>query len=135
MLGSVHQFRCHRILRRLRAAAPAAGARAYGIPRGDGFERVSCAHYLVRRCDCVPARRILLTVRRLPQAEIVIYLGLVLMCAGATTPVRFCSKARHHDELALTIPGTALLCTGAAARRGDRKPTLCCSPDARVVPG
>ena len=54
VLGSVHQFRCHRILRRLRAAAPVAGARAYGIPRGDWFERVSCAHYLVRWCDCVP---------------------------------------------------------------------------------
>jgi hypothetical protein len=49
-LGSVHQYACHRILRKLRARARTAGSRSsdYGIPRGDWFEKVSCAHYLVR---------------------------------------------------------------------------------------
>jgi hypothetical protein len=49
-VGSVHQYACHRILRNLRARAQTATSRTseYGIPRGDWFEHVSCAHYLVR---------------------------------------------------------------------------------------
>ncbi|GBG63484.1 hypothetical protein CBR_g38102 [Chara braunii] len=77
--GTVHQWRCHRIVGALRADKRTSsktnggarlpgkdevisGDRIYGIPRGDWFEYVSCAHFL---------------------AEIVIYTGLIL-ASGAT---------------------------------------------------
>lgn len=61
--GSVHQHRCHAILAALRSSSNKGvdSRSGYGVPRGDWFQLVSCAHYL---------------------AEIVIYAGLVIASGG-----------------------------------------------------
>lgn len=63
LYGSVHQHTCHEILASLRPADKSSVSNDYGIPRGDWFELVSCAHYL---------------------AEIVFYAGLLIACGGTS---------------------------------------------------
>jgi hypothetical protein len=93
VFGSVHQVACHRILRNLRGAIHrTARARVYGIPKGDWFEHVSCAHYLVRCAAAAaqPGKRCYVVTPQAhgSQAEVVLYCGLAAVTGARVIVVR-----------------------------------------------
>jgi hypothetical protein len=87
-LGSVHQYRCHLILRKLKAKP----GDAYGLPKGDWFSLVSSPHYLAEICIYVGLAVLA------PSLESALMLGFVvcnLCVTGAATHAYYQKMFKH----------------------------------------
>ena len=101
LYGSLHQYRCHRILAGMKADAYHSAKQPYRLPAGDWFDLVPCGHYLVRFCARCSSQlrsvgaRVSQTLLDCAQAELVIYLALTIARRGNSACVRpNCAVAR-----------------------------------------